>query len=135
MGRFVARSGSASVTLGSGVEDAVRRLLGAVAPTTTKVLEQTTDLIYARAEDGWPVKTGRSKAGLDHYTAVTSSTPGRFVVESRFVDAVPYVVFIKAKKLGGANPWQRLIASPLKDKVPVLADTLAKEVAASWEKK
>lgn len=74
MGRITYKSGRTTVSMSDDLERMIRRTLDKAAPTLIPVLEATTSTIEAKAEDVWPVRSGKSKAGLESETRITSDS-------------------------------------------------------------
>ena len=70
MGDVVATAGGSSVRI-SGIEEEILAVLEQVAPAVRQAFEREAQLLIDNARPLWPVRTGRSKAGLHFVTRVT----------------------------------------------------------------
>lgn len=130
MSKLYYRSGKATIEMDDTIAASVRRVLDNVAPETTRELQRAADEIADSARAQWPVKTGKSKAGLVTGLRVTASA-----VESFIGNDVGYVYYIKGKGQGGKSTWVTLVRTPgrrLGRKLAVrLGDRLLKLASAS----
>jgi hypothetical protein len=66
-------------------------------------------LAVARAE--WPIRTGRSRAGLRMVTEISDDSV-RVLIEN----PIPYAYFVRPKDWFGAETaWMRLVRKPMKE--------------------
>ena len=108
---FRARDGNVTVTLDDTLERLVRAAAEKVLPGVLKVMEAGVSEVLDEAHDDWPVKTGRSRAGLQRSTELDL---GRSAITVRARNDVPYAIYVKPAAWHGATTaWQRLVRSPM----------------------
>lgn len=108
---FRIRDGDVTVTLDDGLERLARAALDEVIPGVVRRMESDVGGILDDAASEWPIETGRSRAGLARQTTLLLGGEG---VEVLIADPVPYVPFIKPRKLHGATTaWQRYVRGPM----------------------
>lgn len=105
------REGNVTVTVGDELQRWVDELIRSTAHEVLGAIELEVDRVYRAAVSDWPVKTGRSRAGLR--TALTlDRTQAR--VEGSVLALVPYSVYIKPRKLRGrTTAWQEYVRGPM----------------------
>lgn len=85
-----------------------------------QALEDERDAVLNEARAQWPVKTGRSKAGLR--ASKYLSTKELYI---GIEDNVPYVYYIKGNEQGGRSTWKELVEKPLRKRIKPLRIRLA----------
>lgn len=124
--KIVARSGGTTVEISPELAAFVDRLTKAAAPTTRATMDREIGRVYDNAVDQWPVKTGRSKAALEHGIAVESAD----VVRGFVACDVGYARYIKSLKLPGTgSAFVELLRKPMKKAVEPIVEALAEDLA------
>jgi hypothetical protein len=121
---------NASVEMSDTFQRMARRISDRVQPGVLERLEDEQGSIHRQALGQWPVKTGRSLAALELVTRVSA---GRDAVGVAIRNPVDYVRFIKSAATKGRNPWNELIAKPVRKMVRRLTRTEAKKIAEALE--
>jgi hypothetical protein len=112
--------GGVTFSVDSGVEDLVRRAIEQASPGVVAAVEKEVRLVAEDARDQWPVKTGRSKAGLTLTTIVSTDD-----VRARIYDDVPYVFYIRPTDLGGKKTaWNTYVQIPMRTAAKHLAEDI-----------
>jgi hypothetical protein len=146
MSTLVFGKGRTQMTVSSTVRDHVERMLRSAAPRTMETLRRVTDDLRDEAAREWPVKTGRSRDGLDTMIRVVGSG----LVEGVVFNRVPYAYKItvpggtagaqtfgpmtQAQVLRAAgwskrdHIWSELVKKPGAKKAPDVAQALAADM-------
>lgn len=103
----------------------VERVIRESAKSVIGPMEDTANKIVSDAKEMWPVKTGKSKAGLTVITRLSGTA-----VEVVITDPVPYTYLIKGLTTSGKNTWNELIAKPSKKAGKQLGNELSSELIA-----
>ena len=128
MGRLKFGSGSVRVEMDDTLDRLYRRALDKVAPGVVARIDEATSAVFDAAVGAWPVRTGRSRAGLEHHLTVASD---HTTVRGTITDAVEYSRYIKARKLGGKSAFVELLRLPMRERAKALAAVLATETRAN----
>jgi hypothetical protein len=124
MGRLRFGTGGVRVVMDDTLDQLYRRAIERVAPGVLRRIEDATADVYASARAAWPVKTGRSRDGLEHHVTVS---PDQTSVRGSITNPVKYARYIKAKKLDGKSAFVELLRKPLRARAADLAEVLAME--------
>lgn len=120
------RQGNVTVTLDDGLEKLARAAIENVLPG---VLDEMTRLAAEVASDAhadWPVKTGKSAAGI---RLVQELDLGRSSVAVRIRNDVSYAIYVKPAVWHGATTaWERLIRKPMADLHRELTERLGPQI-------
>lgn len=101
--------GNVTVTLSDALDNLVEAAEDDVPGAVLEALQVTVGEVHDDALRGWPVVTGRSRAGL----VTVSETDGNTISVAERND-VPYAPFIVPKAYHGATTaWQRLVRGPI----------------------
>lgn len=114
-------SARASIEISDTMEQLYRRSLDELAPGLLGTIETSLDAAFDAAVSAWPVKTGRSKAGLTKQVRIEGDKTS---ILGTITDAVPYAKYIKARKLGGKSAFVELLRKPMKERASALAQVL-----------
>lgn len=125
MGNIQIGRGSMSVTLDDGMDRFVRAALERSAPATLRVLEREGEQLFDDAYARWPVKSGRSRAGLTWGLRL----PDANTVEVFLSNSVEYVYYIRTLYPGGQHVWTDLVVKPTRKAARKIAEELAEEIA------
>lgn len=91
----------------SELQSRIRAIINRIAPEATEILEsQRDEIVLNPAISDWPVKTGKSKAGLKPYLSVNNQE-----IRVGIYDSVDYTYMIKVNK---KSVWQALVVKPMK---------------------
>lgn len=133
MRRLTFGQGSVRIEMDAKLEELARRAVSQVAPGVLERIDQAVDQVLEEAEARWPVKTGRSKAGLAAYTSIA---PGGACVQGTVMNPVDYAVYVKSRKggLGGRSAVVELLRKPLRAQAAQLAGELGTTVAESLKR-
>ena len=108
---FRVRDGNVTVTIDDALEDLVAAAIDRALPGVRARMTADTTELLEHAEGEWPVKTGRSRAGLEQ---VEELDIGRSSFTTRIRNDVPYAIFVvPAKWHGATTAWQRLVRGPM----------------------
>lgn len=111
------------VKVTNDADEIMARVLSRFSPAEA-ALGRSLRAIFDKARGEWPVSTGKSRAELTFRLVATPDGP-RAVVSS----PTPYSADIRARKLGGRQPFEVLIRQAYARALPVLgADFLARVV-------
>jgi hypothetical protein len=116
--------GAAMVELNDELSAKLDRVLREAAPRTMDAIERTTEKLATDAQNNWPEKTGRSKAGFEYGVRLPSLNR----VEGYIRNNVDYAYYIKGKAQGGRNTWQELAVKPVKKALPDLIEDIRDEI-------
>lgn len=120
---YAIRAGNVTFDVRDGLADAVQRTLRNLDDNVLRRANAAADEVFEEARASWPVKTGRSRDGLERVTTVDV---GEGTIRVSIRNTVEYAKYIKAKNLGGKSPFVELLRKPL---VRVARD-LARELVA-----
>lgn len=121
-------SGGTRITMDDTLDRIYRRAIERVAPGLLTRVELAIAEVYDEARQQWPVRTGRSRDGLQRH--VTIAPDGARIVGS-ITNDVDYSRFIKARKLGGRSAFVELLRKPLRRRADELSTVLARQAASS----
>lgn len=126
---FRVRDGNVTVTLDDGLSDLVAAAIDRALPGVRARMVADSAEILDFAVDEWPVKTGRSRAGLE---LVQELDLGRSSFAVRARNDVDYAIFVKPAKWHGATTaWQRLVRGPMTSLHKELTETLGPVIVAA----
>lgn len=108
-------SGAVRAAVDLPTEALARQILAAGAPGVAEAVERAADRIVAEARERWPVRTGRSRAGLE---AVVVVDPGLTTIRGTVVNEVEYARFVKDKQ--DRSAMTELLAKPIRAATPAL---------------
>lgn len=123
-GGLVFGKGRATISVSPGLQQHVEMMLRTAAPRTMEKLRQVTGELVDSAAKDWPVKTGKSKAGLNSVVRLV----GNGVVEGVVSNREKYAFMITLP--GGAawakrlHVWSELVRKPGAKRAPELAEAL-----------
>ncbi len=121
------RAGDVTIKLSDGLDRFVERAIHNSAPGMLERITARVEPVLADARAAWPVKTGKSRAGLDLDVLVDTD---REKLRVRIVNTVDYAIFVRPSAyFGAATAWSRLVQKPMKRIHSELADELAAEIA------
>jgi len=115
----------ATIEMSDAMEQLYRRAIDQLAPGLLSTVEDALDDVFESAESSWPVKTGRSKAGLRKQVRIEQ---GGGAIVGSITDAIPYAKYIKAKKLGGKSAFVELLRKPMQERAKALASVLSTQI-------
>lgn len=128
MGKLRYGSGIATIEMDDTMDRLVRRAIEVSQPGLVRRLEETAQRIHAETVARWPVRTGRSKAGLDWYMAIKEGgTEIRAVIST---GGVPYTFYVRPLSLYGGNTgWSEWVQRPMREAGAKLAIELGPIIA------
>jgi hypothetical protein len=108
----------------------MRRALDDVAPGVLDRLEATVTRVVDDARSRWPVRTGRSRDGLEAHVTIA---PGQTSIRGTVANAVDYAVYVRSgqRGLGGKSAVVELLRKPLRAAARELAVELADTVSTT----
>lgn len=128
MAKLTYGSGGTRITMDDTLERIYRRAIEKVAPGILTRMEMVIAEVYDEARQQWPVRTGRSRDGLQRWVTVT---PDGMRIVGSITNDVDYARYIKAKKLGGRSAFVELLRKPLRKRADDLSTVLARQAATS----
>lgn len=118
--------GAASIVMEDTVERMVRAVLEQSQGAVLRSVERVIDLTYLPAFHRWPVRSGKSKALLDHYVAVMpTKIIGVVTTTSK------YAYYIRTKRRDGIpvkHVWTELVKKPFKKWTQMQRATMTKAI-------
>lgn len=126
MARLRFGSGSVRIEMDDTLDRIYRRALDRVAPKVVERIEDATEEVFDVAQIDWPVRTGRSRRGLQRFVAISSDHAH---IRGTITNDVVYARFIRARNLGGKSPFVELLRKPMRAKAKELAVVLATDTA------
>lgn len=125
----VFRDGNVTVTLDDAWTKLARQAVDAALPGVLKTMEREVAQLADAAAEEWPVRTGKSRAGLE---VVTSIDVGRSEVKVSIRNDVPYAIYVRPKVWhGAATAWSRLVQGPMGKLQVELVQILGPEILAA----
>jgi hypothetical protein len=105
MGNIRIREGGVTVELSDVFDRIARDTIERLIPGAIALLEAEIREVHAIARSEWPIKTGKSSAGLKVFTEIRGEEL-RVGIEN----SVPYAVWVRPKEwFGSTTAWQRLV--------------------------
>lgn len=122
MGKLRAKAGKVTVEYDDVLDRLYRAAAEKLAPGLLSTCEATLEAVRDKAAAEWPVKTGRSRAGLEVVSSIDVNS-GRLTVQIR--NDVTYAVYVPlASTFGASTAWQRLVRDPGRRALKELAKKL-----------
>ena len=110
MGRLRAKAGKVTVEYDDVLDRLYRAAAERLAPGLLDACERKMEAVRDAAASAWPVKTGRSRAGLEVVSSIDANS-GRLTVQIR--NDVVYAVYVPlSSTYGSSTAWQRLVRDP-----------------------
>jgi hypothetical protein len=122
--------GSAAVLMDDTMSAIVRRAIETTQPTVLRRLEREAAELHAEAYGRWPVKTGISRAALEHGIRIVPPNGLEAFVGVDTV-AAPYAFFIKAEA-GGKHTWTEVVRKPGLARAKKLAQELGRALLDAY---
>lgn len=120
--RLTLGAGAVSVVVDEAFDALLRRALNQTVPGIADRLEETADGLYQQAFAAWPVRTGRSRAGLAREVRVA---PDLSSVRARLLNDVDYAKFIRSNRISGSgSAFVELMRRPTEEAARDLAEDL-----------
>ena len=131
MAKLKFSQGSVSIEMDDTMERLVRRALDRAAPGVVQQITSETAEVHRLAVARWPVKTGRSKAGLEQEILVSTDS-----VRGRIVNAVEYAPYVRPRWLyNTTTAWSALVQRPMRAAATRLVKALGPILRRSLEGK
>ena len=116
------REGNVTVELTGDLEKLALEAVDRLLPGVREQMEANARDIWNSARGEWPVKSGRSRAGLELLTEIRDDA-----VLVKILNDVPYAVYVRPRDwFGVTTAWARLVKTPMKAAAKDLAKTVGK---------
>lgn len=121
MGRFRVGTGSIQAEVDVDTEALLRDVVDRSAPGVREALERAASDVYESARARWPVRTGRSRDGLEWVIVVA---PDLSSIRASVINDVEYARYIKARNLQGKSAFVELLQKPIRARTDKLVSEI-----------
>lgn len=103
------REGKVTVELTGDLERLALQVVDKALPGVRTEMETNVKDILATGKGEWPIKSGKSRGGLQMVTEIRDDA-----VLVKIENAVPYAIWVRPKAwFGVTTAWQRLVRQPM----------------------